>query len=78
MQSAAQAIDDIGAANTNLQAATQWLGEAAQKHAEDFGEDNEQAGQIMAAKEAADEAQAAVAAAGTALEAFKEALEAIS
>lgn len=75
LQTMAQAVDDIGAASTNLQAADDWLEAAAERNAEDLGGDTEIVGKLQAAKELAEEAIAAVAAAGVALEAFKEALE---
>lgn len=75
LQTMAQAVDDIGAASTNLQAADDWLEAAAQRNAEDLGGDTEIVGKLQEAKELAEEAIAAVAAAGVALEAFKEGLE---
>lgn len=75
LQTMAQAVDDIGAASTNLQAADDWLEAAAQRNAEDLGGDTGIVGKLQAAKGLAEEAIAAVAAAGVALEAFKEALE---
>jgi hypothetical protein len=75
LQTMAQAVDDIGAASTNLQAADDWLEAAAERNAEDLGGDTEIVGKLQAAKGLAEEAIAAVAAAGVALEAFKEALE---
>jgi hypothetical protein len=78
LQTMAQAVDDIGAASTNLQAADSWLEAAIERNAEDLGEGSEVVGQLQAAKELAEEASAAVAAAGVALEAFKEALEGLA
>jgi len=75
LQTMAQAVDDIGAASTNLQAADDWLEAAAERNAEDLGDDAEVVGKLQVAKGLAEEAIAAVAAAGVALEAFKEALE---
>jgi hypothetical protein len=75
LQTMAQAVDDIGAASTNLQAADDWLEAAAERNAVDLGGDAEIVGRLQAAKELAEEAIGAVAAAGVALEAFKEALE---
>lgn len=71
----AQAIDDNGAANTNLQQAKQWLEEEVARATESGVGD---VGLLQAAYVTADDAGSTVSTAGVALEAFKEALEALA
>jgi hypothetical protein len=78
LQQVVQGVDDIGAANMNVQAAKDWLESEIQEQANAFGEGAEIVGKLKEAAEAAESAVRAIAQAGTELEAFKEALEGLA